>query len=153
MSLLSVPLKNDIAMQKDIFRLAASLYAQTSNTFSTTEAQMQMVKCIFIKNENLPLDYDGIISELLSIYKYHISEDEIISIIKRNKKVFSITYYDGHEQFYLTDEIYTQVSEAQKLNIDFYIDKYIQTARIPDGERCKEAIHRYLYESKIAITN
>lgn len=146
MGVISAPLKNDIAMQKDIFRLAATLYAQTSDTYSTAEAQLQMVKCVFLSNDNLPLNYDGIISELLYIYKYHISEDEIISIIKRNKKVFSSVFCDGHEGFRLLDEVYKQSVEAQKQNIDSYIDKYIRVADIPDAENCKEAIHRYLYE-------
>lgn len=146
MGVISTPLKNDIAMQKDLFRLAASLYAQTSDTYSTAEAQLQMVKCVFVNNENSPLDYDGITSELLLIYKYHISEDEIISVIKRNKRIFSSVFCDGHEGSRLTDDAYKQAVEVQKQNIDYYIDEYIQFARIPDGEKCKEAIHRYLYE-------
>lgn len=71
-----------------------------------------MVKCIFVSNENSPLDYDGIISELLSIYKYHISEDEITSIIKRNKKVFSRVSCDEHEGFRLADDAYKQTVET-----------------------------------------
>ena len=37
MSVLSAPLKDDIAMQKDIFRLAAMLYSETSDTYSTDD--------------------------------------------------------------------------------------------------------------------
>lgn len=133
-------------MQKDIFRLAATLYAQTSDVYSTSEAQLQMLKCVFINNDNAPLSYDGIIAELLSIYKYHISEDEIISIVKRNKKVFSSTSENGREGFCLTNEARLQTVKAQKQNIDFYIDEYIRFACISDGEECKDAIHRYLYE-------
>ena len=84
MSLLSTPIKGEIATQKNIFRLAATMYANTSDTYSTTETQLQMIICVFIEDDNKKKDYDEITLSLLSIYKYHISKDELIAIIKRN---------------------------------------------------------------------
>ena len=37
MSVVSAPLKNDIAMQKDLFRLAASIYSESSDVVSDSE--------------------------------------------------------------------------------------------------------------------
>ena len=44
MSVLSVPLKNDIAMQKDIFRLAAAIYSESNDVVSDAEIQLQIIK-------------------------------------------------------------------------------------------------------------
>lgn len=86
MSVLSAPLKDDIAMQKDIFRLAAMLYSETSDTYSTDDAQLQMVKCVFASTNNQCMETSEIISELLGVYRYHISEDEVEAIIRKSKK-------------------------------------------------------------------
>lgn len=42
MSVVSAPLKNDIAMQKDLFRLAASIYSESSDVVSDSEIQTQI---------------------------------------------------------------------------------------------------------------
>ena len=39
MSVLSTSLRNEIASQKDIFRLAATIYSETSDVVSDAEAQ------------------------------------------------------------------------------------------------------------------
>ena len=57
MSLLSTPIKGEIATQKNIFRLAATMYANTSDTYSTTETQLQMIICVFIEDDNKKKDY------------------------------------------------------------------------------------------------
>lgn len=39
MNIVSAPLKNDIAQQKDIFRLASTLFTETSDLYSISELQ------------------------------------------------------------------------------------------------------------------
>lgn len=146
MSLLSTPIKGEIATQKNIFRLAATMYANTSDTYSTTETQLQMIICVFIEDNNKKKDYDEITLSLLSIYKYHISKDELIAIIKRNRNIFQSIKIDEQEFFSLTDETYSHTNELQQNNIDFYITSFIQTNSIEDGDSCREAIYKYLYE-------
>ena len=73
MSVLSVPLKNDIAMQKDIFRLAAAIYSESNAVVSDTEIQLQIIKCMFVATGNDYLTKSEIVSMVLEIYKYHIS--------------------------------------------------------------------------------
>ena len=82
MSVLSTPLRNEIASQKDIFRLAATIYSETSDVVSDAEAQLQIIKCMFAAIGNEYLDKNEIIAKLLDIYKYHISEDEVDAIIR-----------------------------------------------------------------------
>ena len=88
MSVVSTSLKNDIASQKDIFRLAATIYSETNNVVSDTEVQLQIIKCMFVATGNDYLTKSEIISKLLDIYKYHISEDEVDSVIKKSREVF-----------------------------------------------------------------
>lgn len=143
MSVLSAPLKNDVAMQKDIFRLAAMLYSETSDTYTTDDAQLQMVKCVFASANNQCMETSEIISELLGVYRYHISEDEVESIIRKSKKTFLKLKLDERDVYKLTDEVYTQTVESQKKSIDYYIDQYILQFGISDEQYCRDAIHKY----------
>ena len=146
MSVVSAPLKNDIAARKDIFRLSAVLFSETHDVFSTSDAQIQMVKCMFAKLDNKPMSKSEIIAGLLDMYKYHVSEDEIMGLIRKSKKTFQTIIEDNSELFRLTDDAYKQTLELQKKGIDFYIDQFIDGKKIEDGEKCKDAIHKYLYE-------
>lgn len=97
MSVVSAPLKYDIAARKDIFRLSAVLFSETNDDFSTSDAQLQMVKCMFAKLDNIPMSKADIIAGLLDVYKYHVTEDEIIELIRKSKKTFQIIIEDGSE--------------------------------------------------------
>lgn len=146
MSVVSTPLKNDIASQKDIFRLAATIYSETSDVVSDAEAQLQIIKCMFIATGNEYLDKSEIIAKLLDVYKYHISEDEVDHVIQTSREVFQSLTKDDSKAFCLTPKAYTECVEAQKHNIDSYIDLYIAEKGIADHEGFKNAIHIYLYE-------
>lgn len=146
MTVVTAPFKNDIAARKDIFRLSAVLFSETHDVFSTSDAQLQMVKCMFAKLDNKPMSKSEIIAGLLDVYKYHVSEDEILEVIRKAKKTFQTIIEDNAELFRLTEDSYTQTLELQKKGIDFYIDQFIDVKKIEDGEKCKDAIHKYLYE-------
>lgn len=146
MNVVSAPVKNDIAARKDIFRLSAVLFSETHDVFSASDAQLQMVKCMFAKLDNKPMTKSGIIAGLLDVYKYHVSEDEIMELIRKSRKTFQTIVEDDAESYRLTEEAYTQTIEVQKKGIDFYIDQFITEKKIEEGNKCKEAIHKYLYE-------
>ena len=146
MSVLSTPLRNEIASQKDIFRLAATIYSETSDVVSDAEAQLQIIKCMFAAIGNEYLDKNEIIAKLLDIYKYHISEDEVDAIIKKSRGVFQSVTKDGCKAYCLTQQAYTDCIDAQKHNIDSFIDLFVAEQGIVDKESCKNAIHMYLYE-------
>ena len=102
MSVLSAPLKNDIARQKDIFRLAAAIYSESNDVVSDTEIQLQIIKCMFVATGNDYLTMSEIISKLLEIYKYHISEDEVDNILQKTKGVFQAVKKDNEKAVCLT---------------------------------------------------
>jgi len=130
MAVVSAPIKGNIAQQKDIFRLAATLYSETSNVYSSGEAQLQLLKCIFVKSENRYLTTDEIIAELLDTYKYHITEDELVSIMESSQKNFICVSLDKENAYKLTETAYSQTVESQKQSIDFYIDQYVAESNI-----------------------
>lgn len=146
MSVLSTPLKNELASQKDIFRLAATIYSETSDVVSDAEAQLQIIKCMFVATGNEYFDKSEIIAKLLDIYKYHISEDEVGAVIKKSRGVFLSITKDDSIAYCLTPQVYADCIEAQKNNIDSFIDLFIAEHGIVDKESCKNAIHVYLYE-------
>ena len=146
MSVLSAPLKNDVAMQKDIFRLAAAIYSESNDVVSDAEIQLQIIKCMFVATENDYLTKSEIISKLLEIYKYHISEDEVDNILRKTKGVFQAITKDDEKAVCLTQSAYSECEEAQKNNIDSFIDAFITEKEIANPEKCKSAIHVYLYE-------
>lgn len=146
MSVLSAPLKNDIAMQKEIFRLAAAIYSESNDVVSDEEIQLQIIKCMFVATGNDYLTKSEIISKLLEIYKYHISEDEVNNIFRKTKGVFQTITKDDEKAVCLTQVACSECEEAQKNNIDSFIDTFITEMEISDPEKCKSAIHIYLYE-------
>lgn len=102
MSVLSTPLKSDVAMQKDIFRLAAAIYSESNDVVSDAEIQLQIIKCMFVATGNDYLVKSDIISMMLKIYKYHISEDEVDNILRKTKGVFQAITKDGEKAVCLT---------------------------------------------------
>ena len=80
--------KNDIAMQKDIFRFSATLFSETTDVYSSLDSQLQMIKCIFAKANNA-ITF-GITIKLLniSVNSQTKSEETIVpSIINANAKI------------------------------------------------------------------
>lgn len=132
--------------QKDLFRFAATLYTETSDVYSTTEAQQQMIKCIFVENKNALLSIDDIVNGLLDLYKYHITPEEIDTLISRSKKTFDVFNDNGKRKFCLKEESYVKTVALQDKNIDAFIEQFINVREINEANICKLAIHRYLYE-------
>lgn len=133
-------------MQKDIFRLAAAIYSESNDVVSDAEIQLQIIKCMFVATGNDYLIKSEIISKLLEIYKYHISEDEVDDILRKTKGVFQAITKDDEKAVCLTQSAYSECEEAQKNNIDSFIDAFITKKEITNPEKCKRAIHVYLYE-------
>lgn len=146
MSVLSTPIKNDIAMQKDLFRFSATLFAETSNEYSSLDSQLQMIKCIFTKKDNDPMSVEEIAIQLLDIFKYHISENEVERIIKNHHKTFETVEVDGVTSYKLLESVLISTKEYQKNNINYYVAKFIKKFDINDAETCSKAIYDYLYE-------
>lgn len=101
---------------------------------------------MFVATGNDYLVKSDIISMMLKIYKYHISEDEVDNILRKTKGVFQAITKDGEKAVCLTQSAYSECEEAQKNNIDSFIDVFITEKEIADPEKCKSAIHIYLYE-------
>lgn len=146
MTILSTSIKPNIAMQKDIFRFSATLFAETTDVYSSLDSQLQMIKCIFAKANNEPFSKEEIVVQLQNVYKYHITVEEIGMILLKQKKTFQTLTIDGEESYKLLDGVYSDVLKAQRNNIDSYIDKFIETFGIEESDACKDAIHKYLYE-------
>lgn len=139
-------LKKDIAMQADIFRLAATIYSLENSAISESETQLQIIKCMFIATGNEYLTHSEMISQILNIYKYHITEEELIFIIKKSCGVFQSIKKDESDAFCLTAQAKKECIDSQEKNIDSFVDLFIEEFDIVDAEKCKNAIHMYLYE-------
>lgn len=146
MTVLSTPIKNEIAMQKDLFRFSATLFAETSNEYSSLDSQLQMLKCIFLQKDNEPLSPEEIVVQLLDVFKYHISDDEVEGVIKSHKKTFETVLVDDNTSYRLLDSVLEATKEAQKNNIDSYIKEFIHKFEIADEDTATSAIYNYLYE-------
>lgn len=134
-------------MQKDIFRLAAVLYADSNDSFSTLDVQSHIVKCIIVEKNNEPSTSTEIISDISTSYKYNISEEEFEQVtIRAQQRTFETAISDGQKTYRLTESAYKQTVESLKNNIDSYIELFIQQTENIDAEKCKYAIHKYLYE-------
>ena len=133
-------------MQKDLFRFSATLFAETSNEYSSLDSQLQMLKCLFLQKDNEPLSPEEIVVQLLDVFKYHISDDEVEGVIKSHKKTFETVLVDDNTSYRLLDSVLEATKEAQKNNIDSYIKEFIHKFEIADEDTATSAIYNYLYE-------
>ncbi len=136
----------EVEKQKNIFRFAATLFAETSDTFSATESRLQMIKCIFVNVKNEPLSLLAIVEKLQTVFGFLASEEEIDDTIKKSKKVFQTIFVDGTEWYKLLDSVLSETIKAQENGIEAFIDKFIQENKIEKSDCCKKAIYKYLYE-------
>ena len=146
MATLTAHTKNEIASQRDIFRLAAAIYSESSNAFQETETQLEIIKCVFVASENEYMVCSELAAKVLDMYKYHISEDEIVELINNTRGVFIKGTIDTEDAYKLTTASYNDSLRAQEKNIDYYINAFISENSIKEPEKCKSAIHQYLYE-------
>ena len=131
--------------QKEIFRLAATLFANMSEAYSSADTQLQIIELTLFEKGNKEMSFNEIAAAVLEQFKYHISEDEIIAVIARNKDCFCEHFIDGQKRFALSQTACESVSNADNRTIDYYIDQYA-IEKEHDRIKCKDTIHRYLYE-------
>lgn len=143
MSVLSVPLKNDIAMQKDIFRLAAAIYSESNDVVSDAEIQLQIIKCMFVATRNDYLTKSEIISMVLEIYKYHISEDEVDNMLRKTKGVFQSVTKDESVKI-----IWTRNYERKKTGLKVSKQTFLNM-ELPE-KQCRRKSRRKITHSKKA---
>jgi hypothetical protein len=139
---------NDVALlQKDIFRLAALLYSETTDSFSNIDVQLHIVKCIFAKYENAPMSIDGIISNIMTSYKYSLSEEELYKILLK-PQVFESIIIDNNKSYRLLPQEYEKTNYDLSKNIDYYIGEFISSNLFNENDAtiCRDAIYQYIYE-------
>lgn len=146
MQVLSTPIRSDIEMQKDLFRFSATLFSETSDEYSALDSQLQMLKCVFLKNENNPMSTEEVADWLFKVFKYHISENEVEKVITSHTKTFETVLVDNVASYKLIDSVLKATKASQENNIDSYIFKFIREFEITDRETCSNAIYNYLYE-------
>ena len=123
MTVLSTPIKNDIAMQKDIFRFSATLFSETTDAYSSLDSQLQMIKCVFAKADNQPFSKEELVIQLQNVYKYHITVEEISAILLKQKKTFQTLTVDGEESYGAAEFwYYTETNEIHTARIGYRTD-------------------------------
>lgn len=125
-------------MQKDIFRLAAAIYSESNDVVSDAEIQLQIIKCMFVATGNDYLIKSEIISKLLEIYKYHISEDEVDDILRKTKGVFQAITKDDEKAVCLTQSAYSECEEAQKITSTALLMRSSRKKKLPTRKSVKE---------------
>lgn len=136
--------ENGIILQKDIFRLAALLYTETTNTFSSIDVQLYIVKCVFAENNDY-MSSEDIILYILNNYKYHLSEEELERIITK-PGIFEFISTKGTKKYRLLKSEYEQIVGHMSRNMEYYISLFIEVHGVPDVELFRDAIYKFLYE-------
>jgi hypothetical protein len=134
-------------LQRNIFRLAAVLYSETTNTFSNIDVQLHIVKCIFAKYKNEPMPIDLIISNIISTYKFDLSEEELCKILSK-PQIFETISINHDKAYRLSQQEYEKTIGDLSKNIDYYIANFISINLFKENEAtvCRDAIYQYIYE-------
>jgi len=133
-------------MQKELFRLSALLYAETTNIFSKSDVQTYIVKCIIAQNENHYMSNEELLSQMIQLYNYNISEEELDLILIGTKRIFETTVIDGDQYYRLVNDEYKKVTAILEHSIDYYIKEFALKYASKNSEKCSDSIYRYLYE-------
>ena len=67
--------------QKDLFRLAASLYSETSDVFDADDSLLLMIECLFLENENDFLKVSDITEGVSEKFHFTLLQEEAEKII------------------------------------------------------------------------
>ena len=142
----------EVVLQKDIFRLAALLYSETTtDVFSTVDVLSHMVKCVFYESNTLR-SVEDIISYIMANYKCHVSEEELEKVLATSM-MFEKANVNGLWKYKLTQDEHEQISKNLSLNIDYYIAQFIEAYSISNPELVRDAIYKCLYELTTTNTN
>lgn len=132
--------------QKDLFRLAASLYSETSDVFDADDSLLLMIECLFLENENDFLKASDITEGVSEKFHFTLLQEEAEKIISKSNGIFQTIQQEGENAYQLTKTAFEQLNAREKNNIQGFIDEYISCFCIANKEKCTKAIYQYLYE-------
>ena len=70
--------------QKDLFRLAASLYSETSDVFDADDSLLLMIECLFLENENDFLKASDITEGVSEKFHFTLLQEEAEKTISKS---------------------------------------------------------------------
>jgi hypothetical protein len=136
----------DNVVKNDMFRLAAVLYADNNYEVSQKTIHKKIVESALLENSNRELTIDEAIDWIESKYGFIFTEDEIASI-SGDDKSFIATNKKGTMWIQLTAaRLLTLENKIQNNNIEYFIERFLNTH--PDYSRfdAKAVIYKFLYE-------
>jgi hypothetical protein len=136
--------QNTTVLQRDIFRLAALLYSET--TEKSNDTKLYIIECILAQNQNDWMTFDEIINRVSDSYKLFLTFEELDTITQTSKNIFEKATIDSDCKYRLAKSAYETITVALSKTIDYYIDLYIEEYEIPQPELCKDSIYKYIYE-------
>ncbi len=145
----------DINKQKDLFRLAAVLYADNNYEVSSKTIHKKIIESVFIDNENKELNAHQIIELIQTNYSFIFDIEEIVSIVNNPKETGFLVRpkSDGEHLICLNpNRAATLKSKLEGNSIEFYINEFVEShSELINGFDGKAIIYKFIYE--IFLTN
>jgi len=135
--------------QKEIFRLAAVLYAENNYEVSPKTIHRKIIESVLLDNSNKPCTIHGIIDLIENNYGFIFDYDEVFEIIDEGKsEFFLVGNLNADLTVCLNSKRVSLLSiKVNQNNIDYFIQEFLNSHKeliaSLDG---KAIIYKFLYE-------
>jgi hypothetical protein len=131
---------------RQIFRLAAVIYADDSPSIDTKEVIKNIVEACIFENSNVDMNIEDILAYCMDQYYINFTYKEIRIILDIYHLDFTSHEYEKCCYYHLTEKRIDEFKKEQKKNIEHYINLFIQQYSPDEEGKIQDAIYKFLYE-------
>lgn len=131
---------------RQIFRLAAVIYADDSPVIDTSEVMKSIIEACMYENKDIDMNIEDILAFCMKQYYINFTYEEVKSILERYDYNFNSHQHEKCIYYSLTKKRIAEYEENQRKNIEYYINLFTQQYNPDKSEEIQESIYKFLYE-------
>jgi hypothetical protein len=136
--------------QKDIFRLAAVLYAENNYEVTPKTIHRKIIESVFLDNDNVELTVHSIIENIEKNLGFIFDFEEVAGIVKKDENTYFRLGKDNEQELLVSltpKRLETIKLKVNTNNIDYFILQFLEeNPGLVGGLDGKAIIYRFLYE-------
>ncbi len=135
---------NKVISSRQIFRLAAVIYAENSS-INTNEVVKNIVEACFIES-NVEMNIEDILAYCMEHLYINFTYSEIFQIMETFSSNFISNKYENCTYYKLTEKRLIEYQSEQSKNIEYFIKLFINKYPADTAEAIEQAMYKFLYE-------
>ncbi len=131
---------------RQIFRLAAVIYADDNPIIDTKEVIKSIVEACLYEKIEIDMSIDDILAYSMDQYFINFTYEEIKNVLDKYKQNFSSHVYNKCSYYRLTQKRIEEFRNEQQKNIEHYINIFLEDYPLEEKVKIQESIYKFLYE-------